>query len=86
MRVMVFDVSDPADSPKGRGRLKFKAMPRCGEWIDVEEDNQSHMFEVLMIVHSSVFGGSDVYVRRVGESVDVRSGLHGMKWPVHPSA
>lgn len=63
-KLIVIDVS--GTMPQGKGSFDFKHIPHRGEWIELEEGGVASMYEVVMVAHSSVGAGSDLYVRRVG--------------------
>jgi hypothetical protein len=49
----------------GLGALSFVTHPRKGEWVEIDLDGIAHMFEVVMVAHSSTGHGSDIYVKRL---------------------
>jgi len=61
--LIVIDVS--GSKPKPLYAREFKTPPRIGEWIEIDEDDEGVMYEVIKVAHSSVGGGSDLYVKRV---------------------
>ena len=63
---IVTDVS--SYPPDGKGTMKFKCMPRIGEWIEVDEKGIAVMYLVVMISHSTTGGGIDLYVQRLKET------------------
>lgn len=64
--LIVIDVSGA--KPKSLFAKKFKTHPHIGEWIEIDEDDEAVMYEVIKVAHSSLGGGSDLYVKRIGLS------------------
>ncbi len=60
----VIDIS--GSKPKSLYARKFKTHPRIGEWVDIEIDGESNMFEVVKVAHSTNGGDSDLYVKPLG--------------------
>ncbi|MCO8091436.1 MULTISPECIES: hypothetical protein [Acinetobacter] len=65
----VIDIS--GNKPKSLYAREFKTHPRIGEWIDIEIDGESNMFEVIKIAHSTNGGDSDLYVKLLGLTYQV---------------
>jgi hypothetical protein len=66
-----------AKQPQGLGTLKFKQLPRPGDWIDTEDENHRSVFyEVIQIVHSASGNGADLYVANPRPGIQARSDLH----------
>ena len=65
----VIDVS--GDNPKSLYAREFKHHPRIGEWVDIEIDGKSNMFEVIKVAHSTNGGDSDLYVKLLGPTYQV---------------
>ena len=63
---IVIDVS--SQPPIGKGAMKFKYMPRVGEWVQLDEKGLAVMYLVVMIAHSTSGGGVDLYVTRLKET------------------
>lgn len=69
----VIDIS--GNKPKSLYAREFKTHPRIGEWIDIEIDGESSMFEVVKVAHSTNGGDSDLYVKLLGPTYQVVGGL-----------
>ncbi|MCW8041188.1 hypothetical protein [Acinetobacter entericus] len=67
--LLVIDIS--GNKPKSLYAREFVTHPRIGEWIDIEIDGESNMFEVVKIAHSTNGGDSDLYVRLLGLTYQV---------------
>lgn len=67
--LIVIDVS--GDNPKSLYAREFKTHPRIGEWVDIEIDGKSNMFEVIKVAHSTNGGDSDLYVKLLGPTYQV---------------
>ncbi len=67
--LLVIDIS--GHKPKSLYAREFVTHPRIGEWIDIEIDGESNMFEVVKIAHSTNGGDSDLYVRLLGLTYQV---------------
>lgn len=64
LELTVIDISE--SKPKSLYARQFKTHPRIGEWIDIEIDGESTLFEVIKVAHSTNGGDSDLYVRPLG--------------------
>ena len=71
----VIDIS--GSKPKSLYARKFKTHPRIGEWVDIEIDGESNMFEVVKVAHSTNGGDSDLYVKPLGLTYEVVGNLCG---------
>ena len=69
----VIDIS--GSKSKSLYAREFKTHPRIGEWIDIEIDGESNMFEVIKIAHSTNGGDSDLYVKLLGPTYQVLGDL-----------
>ena len=57
--------------PIGLGEKRYAQLPRVGEWVEMDdEDGKGTVFEVVMVAHSTDGHGCDLYVRRLGLTVD----------------
>ncbi len=68
-KLITIDVS--SEKPKGLGQKEYKSHPRVGEWIEMNLNEVGTIFEVVMIAHSDSGDGSDVYVKKLGETLSV---------------
>ncbi|SCN46607.1 hypothetical protein BAZMOX_205735_0 [methanotrophic endosymbiont of Bathymodiolus azoricus (Menez Gwen)] len=68
-QLITIDIS--SETPKGLGLKEYKSHPRIGEWIEMNINETGNMFEVVMIAHSDSGDGSDVYVKKLGETPSV---------------
>lgn len=64
LELTVIDISE--SKPKSLYARQFNIHPRIGEWIDIEIDGESTLFEVIKVAHSTNGGDSDLYVRPLG--------------------
>jgi len=71
--LITIDVS--SSETKGLGCKQYKSIPRIGEWIELSIDDIGHMYEVVMVAHSSDGCGSDIFVRHLSESTQARKSL-----------
>ncbi|NOR70819.1 MAG: hypothetical protein GQ532_14195 [Methylomarinum sp.] len=71
--LITIDVS--STKTKGLGCKKYKSIPRIGEWVELSIDEIGHMYEVVMVAHSSDGAGSDIFVRHLSESTQARRSL-----------
>ncbi|MDC5339681.1 hypothetical protein NRA55_17360 [Acinetobacter baumannii] len=69
LELTVIDVS--SDKPEPLYARQFTTHPRIGEWIDINIDEESIMFEVVKVAHSTNGGDSDLYVKRLGLAFEV---------------
>ncbi|EPB6938803.1 MULTISPECIES: hypothetical protein [unclassified Proteus (in: enterobacteria)] len=65
--LITIDVS--SDTPKGLGVKLYKTHPRIGEWVEMDINEEGTMFEVVMVAHSDSGAGSDIYVRKLGTTL-----------------
>lgn len=73
LELTVIDISGV--KPKSLYARQFNTHPRIGEWIDIEIDGKSTLFEVVKIAHSTNGGDSDLYVRPLGLTYQVVGNL-----------
>lgn len=72
-KLITIDVS--SDTPIGLGEKQYKVHPRIGEWVGIEVSSVGTMFEVVMIAHSDSGDGSDVYIKKIGNSSQAVKGI-----------
>ena len=66
-KLITIDVT--GDKPEGLGLLEYKYIPHLHDWVEIEIDKKAFMFEVIKVAHSSVGAGSDIYVKRLKDTV-----------------
>lgn len=71
--LLVIDISGL--KPKSLYAREFKTHPRIGEWLDIEIEGESTIFEVVKIAHSTNGGDSDLYVKFLGLTYEVVKSL-----------
>mgnify|MGYP000883670301 CR=1 FL=1 len=71
--LITIDVS--SEQPKGLGCKRYKTHPRVGEWVEWNENEKGTMFEVVVVAHSADGAGSDIYVKKLGETLEVVQGI-----------
>lgn len=50
------------------GSLRFRHMPRIGEWVEAQESDGSFvLYGVLQVTHTTSRGTADVHLKRIGE-------------------
>ncbi|MFW1764792.1 hypothetical protein ACG9X2_04900 [Acinetobacter bereziniae] len=69
LELTVIDISGA--KPKSLYARQFNIHPCIGEWIDIEIDGESTLFEVIKVAHSTNGGDSDLYVRPLGLTYQV---------------
>jgi hypothetical protein len=67
--LITIDVS--SENPEGLGCKNYKTHPRIGEWVEMDVNGIGTMFKVVMVAHSDSGHGSDIYVKKIGDSVEV---------------
>ncbi|MCG2572366.1 hypothetical protein LVY74_02185 [Acinetobacter sp. ME22] len=73
IELSVIDIS--GHKPKSLYAREFMVHPRIGEWIDIDVDGQSIMYEVVKVAHSTNGGDSDLYVKHLGATSQVVENL-----------
>lgn len=73
LELLAIDVS--SDDQKTHGRLKFMHLPRIGEWVEVEENQQAIMYEVVMVAHSTQGANPDIFVKRLAGIAQAHASL-----------
>lgn len=65
---MQFMIIDPTGkTQQGLGEFTFLTAPKIGEWIEINENGKSIVYEVLTVLHSTVCSEVSIYVKRLGE-------------------
>ena len=64
------------------GEIAFGASPRTGDFLAVrpEQEQEVVVFEVVAVMHAPEGGASndgDLYLRRIGQSSEMRSAIRG---------
>lgn len=68
-KLITIDVTD--SPPKPLGERRYAQLPRAGEWVEMaDEGGAGVVFEVVKVVHSDEGYGCDLYVRRVGPTLE----------------
>ena len=66
LELITIDVSSA--EVKGLGCKTYTTHPRIGEWVEMNVDEIGTMFEVVMVAHATDGAGSDIYVKKIGDS------------------
>lgn len=73
MQFMIIDST--GTTQLGLGEFTFLSAPKIGEWIEINENGKSIVYEVLAVLHSTVCSEVSIYVKRLGELEEALSKL-----------